>query len=259
MGFFSKAFRFTIFKPNPEEAPVRFFLAGLLIFSAGVANSHEITTNAVFLHNAPEWLKRVRVSRVINRIQSKLEWTTRRIHAYYYSNSEEFGRSHGLGPKAVAVTKSSSKGTTMHLGPKITDKNFDHQFGHEMVHVIVYQKYRGAIPKWLEEGLANHLSKAKKVDYKWLIKQGFPKDVRQLAHPFQGSSAKILYRYKASQALAEMLDKKCDLENLIRLSVERKMENYIRTYCEIKDLNTAFKEWVEYKATGKKKKKNKYY
>jgi hypothetical protein len=59
----------------------------------------------------------------------------------------------------------------------------------------------------------------------------------------------VLYRYKASQAFAEMLAGKCDLQNLIRLSVERKMEDYMATYCEIKDLNQAFRDWVKKKAS----------
>src|SRR5690606_14376126 len=109
-------------------------------------------------------------------------------------------------------------------------------------------KYKSAIPKWLEEGLANHLSRAKKVDYRWLASQPFPEDVRDLAHPFKGDASQVSYRYKASQAFAEMLDKKCDLQNLIRLSVERNMEDYIRRYCEIPDLNLAFREWVKKQA-----------
>src|SRR5690606_18961288 len=102
--------------------------------------------------------------------------------------------------------------------------------------------------KWLEEGLANHLSKMQPVDYKWLAQQPFPNDVRELAHPFKGDATLVSYRYKASQAFAEMLNKKCDLQNLIRLSVQRKMEDYMRTYCEIKDLNKAFQDWVKKKA-----------
>jgi hypothetical protein len=137
---------------------------------------------------------------------------------------------------------------SVHLGPDVNDKNFDDVFGHEMVHVIVFQKYKDSIPKWLEEGLANHLAKRGNVDYKWLAKQPFPDDVREMAHPFKGSAALISYRYMASQAFAEMLQKKCELENLIRLSVQRKMEDYMRTYCEIKDLNVAFRDWVKKKA-----------
>ncbi len=58
----------------------------------------------------------------------------------------------------------------------------------------------------------------------------------------------IGYRYTASQALAEMLDKKCDLENLIRISFKRDMETYIRNTCAIQDLNSTYQEWVKKKA-----------
>lgn len=211
--------------------------------------AHEIVTNEVLMPKAPVWLKRTRVEKVIDSIQSKLEWSTRRVKAYWYDSQENFEKHHSLGPLPRAVTVKNSKEQVIHLGPKVNDTNFDWIFGHEMVHIISFQKYKGAIPRWLEEGLANHLAKkSKKVDYKWLATQSFPKDITQMDHPLQGSEKEVSYHYVASQALAEMLDKKCDLENLIRLSVGRKMENYIETYCEIKDLNVAFKDWVTKKA-----------
>ncbi len=58
----------------------------------------------------------------------------------------------------------------------------------------------------------------------------------------------VHFRYKASQALAEMLDKKCGLEKLIHMSLERNMEDYFKTYCEIDDLNQAFRAWIEKKS-----------
>ncbi len=227
---------------------VKWFTAFLLIGFSNFAQAKEIRTNEVTMPNAPEWLQQTRVEKVTDRIQNKLEWSTRRVVVHWYSTPEDFDRAHGMGPLAAAVTKQSGGVTTVHMGPTVTTKNFDEIFGHELVHVIINQKYKDAIPKWLEEGLANHLAMRGKVDYKWLASQPYPEDVRELAHPFKGSFALISYRYKASQALAEMLAKKCDLENLIRLSVQRKMEDYIVTYCEIKDLNVAFKDWVKKKA-----------
>ncbi len=213
-----------------------------------------IFTNAVIMPDAPKWLKRTRVEKVIDKMQSKLEWSTRRIKVYWHFTQAEFEKHHSLGPLPRAVAIKTPKSQVIHLGPKVTDKNFDWIFAHEMVHIIIYQKYKKSIPKWLEEGLANHLAKkARKVNYKWLAKKPFPEDVRKMNHPFGGNKESVLYHYIASQALAEMLDKKCDLENLIRLSVERKMEDYIVTYCEIKDLNSTFREWVGKKA-GKSKK-----
>lgn len=207
----------------------------------------EILTNEALMHNAPDWLVRPRIEKITDRIQTKLEWSTRRVNVHWYKTQADFDKVHDYGPQALAVTKYSGGAPSIHLGPRVNEQNFDETFGHELVHVIVFQKYKGSIPKWLEEGLANHLSSVSKVDYKWLAQQTFPEDVRHLAHPFRGTARGVVYRYKASQAFAEMLNKKCDLQNLIRLSVERKMEDYIATYCEIKDMNKAFRDWVKSK------------
>lgn len=208
----------------------------------------EIKTNEVVMPDAPSWLLQTRVEKVTNRIQSKLEWSTRRVNVYWYGTQAEFDKVQSFGPQAAAVTKKEGEISTVHMGPTVTNENFDAIFGHELVHVIINQKYKDAVPKWLEEGLANHLAARSKVDYKWLAQQPFPSDVHELAHPFSGSATGVSYRYKASQALAEMLAKKCDLENLIRLSVQRKMDDYIRSFCEIPDLNISFREWVKKKS-----------
>ena len=222
----------------------------LLIFTNSLG-AKDIVTNEVRMFNAPKWLKQNRFEKITKRIQRDLEWSTRRVNIYWYSSQREFSKAQNLGSQVNAVTKLSKGKQTVHLGPKVTDKNFDRVFAHELVHVVIDQKYKGAIPRWFEEGLANHLAKANKVNYNWLSKQEPVDDVRELSHPFKGSSQRVSYRYKASQALAEMLDKKCNLMQLIQLSVKRKMEDYIKTYCEIKDINIAFKEWVTSKS-GKK-------
>lgn len=227
----------------------------ILLFQMQLATTSvlakKIVTNAVVINNAPEWLSQPRVERITDRIQSKLEWMVRKINVTWYSTEDSYLQVHKFGPQAAAFTRTTDTIASVHMGPKVTTENFDSIFGHELTHVIVFQKYKGAIPKWLEEGLANHLSKTEKVDYKWLAKQQLPNDVTQLAHPFSGSADGVSARYKASQALAEMLDKKCDLENLIRLSVTRKMEPFIKTYCEISDINQTFRKWIEEKAKAK--------
>lgn len=227
------------------------FVACFAAFSTPLSPSHakQITTNSIEMGNAPDWLTQSRVEKITDRIQYKLEWTTRKTPVYWYFNEADYVRAQSLGPLAMAVTEIRGDTAKVHLGPLVTNAEFDAVFGHELVHVIVGQKYKDSIPKWLEEGLANHLAKRGTVDYKWLAKQDLPSDVLQLAHPFNGSAASIGMRYRASQALAELLDKKCGLDNLIRLSVQRKMENYIQTYCDIKDLNVAFRDWVKKKAT----------
>lgn len=218
-----------------------------LLFSLA-AHGKPIVTNEFEIPSAPDWLKQPRVERVTDHVQHKLEWTTRKTNVTFYSTPEAYQKAQNLGPESLAVTKYDGGKASIHLGPLVGDKNFDEVFGHELVHVIVFQKYKDSIPKWLEEGLANYFSSPWKIDYKWLAQQPFPTDVRELAHPMHGSAMEIDYRYKASQAFAEMLAKKCDLEELIRLSVTRKMEDYMRTYCEITDLNAAFKKWVLSKA-----------
>ncbi|MCJ8276393.1 MAG: hypothetical protein HRT44_07510, partial [Bdellovibrionales bacterium] len=191
---------------------------------------------------------RVRVDKVRDRIQSKLEWTIRRIEVQWHSSQKDFEKVHSLGSGPSAVTIKRNNFQKIHMGPSINDSQFDQIFAHELVLVIFAQKYKGAIPRWLEEGFANHLSQRKKVDYKWLSQQKFPTNITDLEHPFKNSPVSPKFHYRASQGLVEMLDKKCDLENLLRLSVERKMANYIQTYCEIKDINQAFKKWVDEKA-----------
>lgn len=223
-------------------------LTPLPALSASPAFAKEIETNEVTIANAPAWLTRPKVEKVIARIQTKLEWTTRKIRAVWYTDESKFADAHGLGPLAIAVTATDGETSVIHMGPRVGKSDWEMVFGHEMVHVILRQKYKNSVPRWLEEGLANHLAKAKPVDYKALAGQSFPEDVRELSHRFSGSASRVDYNYKASQALAEMLAKKCDLENLIRLSVERKMEDYIRTYCEIPDINAAFRAWVKKKS-----------
>ena len=220
------------------------YLAALLLTNSFVVTclAKEITTNAVYMHNAPQWLSRVRVDKITDRIQMHMEWTIRRIHVYWHHSQEDFAKHHSFGPRARAITSKSQN--TIRLGPQLNNKNFDQIFAHELVHGISFQKYKGVIPLWLEEGLANYFAKKKRVNYKWLAQQTFPKDVRQMVHKASTSRKKAQYHYIASQALAEMLAKKCDLNNLLRLSVERNMDTYIRNYCEISDLNTTFRKWV---------------
>lgn len=207
------------------------------------AQAHEIETNWVHMSDAPTWLTRNRVEKIVNHIQTQMEWDIRKVEVIWYHDQESFQKSHSLGPLAIAVSRKPDN--IIRLGPKVTNENFDAVFGHELVHIISYQKYKDAIPPWLEEGLANYLAKQGKVNYHWLAEHPFPKDVRSLTHPYAGDADSTRYDYMASQALAEMIAKKCDLGNLLQLSVGEKMEPYLDTYCEIKDLNQAFQKWVK--------------
>lgn len=205
-----------------------------------------IETNAVHMINAPSWLKLTRVEKVTDRIQTKLEWTIRKIQVKWYDAPESYALVNKLNPAVVAFARQNDN--SIHIGPEVKDANFDQIFGHELVHIITYQKYKDAIPKWLDEGLANYLSKSGPVKYKWLSEQKLPDDVTKMGHPFKGSTVDFRVNYAVSQALIEMIASKCDLSQLIQLSVERHLEDYLKSYCEIDDLNAAFKKWVKKKA-----------
>lgn len=217
----------------------------LVLFTV-LAQAKEIETNEATFPDAPDWLTRGRVEKVIRKIATDLEWTIRKINVRFYKDQDSFMQAQNLGAGVLAVTNKTTN--MIHIGPKVENEDFDSVFGHELVHVILGQKYKTAVPPWVEEGLANHLAKRGKVDYKWLSTQPFPDDVRKLSHPFTGTVSSPRYHYQASQALAEMIAKKCDMTNLLRLSVGEKMDTYIGTYCEIKDLNADFKAWVKKKA-----------
>jgi hypothetical protein len=232
---------------------LKLFILCLALFGH-LAQAKEITTNEIIMPNAPEWMREGRVEKVTDHIQHHLDWSTRKTTVRWHFSEADYDRAQGFGAMSLAITKYTGGVASIELGPQVNDANFDEVFGHELVHVIIFQKYKDVIPKWLEEGLANYFSTLNmptlKVDYKWLASQPFPHDVHELAHPFSGTSAQIRYRYKASQAFAEMLAKKCDLEVLIGMSAKNKMEDYMRTYCEIKDLNEAFHTWVRQKASA---------
>lgn len=217
---------------------------GFVFFSCSLFSA-ELLTNSARFTNPPKWLNLSRVNKAAEPIENFMEWSTRRVEVIWYQDQTAFQNAHSLGPSAMAVTfKNQNK---ILLGPKVTEQNFNQVFGHELVHVISGQKYKDAIPNWLEEGIANFLSKNGKVDYAALAKFEFG-DVSELAHPMKGSPETIHSRYQASQALAEMLSSKCDFRNLMRLSVQRKMQDYLNNICRIPDINTAYKKWVQEKS-----------
>jgi hypothetical protein len=228
---------------------------GFLSFSSNVAcagGPHPIDVNAASLPNAPEWLKASRFERVVDTMESKLEWDVRKIQARWHDDAAEFRKLHGYDDSVLAFT--SGADTSVHFGPRVTSQNFDAVFGHELTHVILRQKYKNAVPRWLEEGLANYLSKLGKVDYAWLAAQP-PRDATSLAHPFAegGNSSGVSttgarYHYQASQALMEMIASKCAPQDLLQMSVGKKLESYLPTLCGINDINAEFRAWVARKA-----------
>ena len=213
-------------------------------------STQEIVTNEARFSRTPSWLTSAMVRKAVARIQRFLEWDIRRVEVIYHKDQEEFQKVHGLGPTVRAITYKQKN--EIHLGPKVTAQNFEFVFGHELTHVILWQKFKDSIPKWLEEGLANFIpgaDPAAQVDYSWLAKQNFPR-VRDLGHPFgnfkgqDGGISNLRLEYQASSALAQMIASKCSIEDLISLSVGKSFESYLSTYCGIENLDDAFKKWV---------------
>jgi hypothetical protein len=136
------------------------------------------------------------------------------------------------------------------MGPQVNSDNFDGVFGHELMHVEVHQHYKGAIPGWLEEGLANHVGKFETPDYKWLASQPVV-PVSEMNHrPFSGDGPSPRYHYMASTALMEMIAAKCSLKELLRLSVGDKLEEWLDSYCHIQNVDEEFKKWIAKKNSG---------
>lgn len=222
----------------------------LFIFISTISLSAELLTNCAHFNDAPKWVNLSRVNRIADSVSHIMEWDIRRVEVQWFQNQKDFENAHSLGPMALAITKRNAN--RILLGPKVTDVNFDRVFGHELVHITSAQKYKDAIPKWLEEGMANHIAKFGKVDYIAMSKRPLPKDITKMIHPMSGSEQDILNHYSLSQALTEMLSSRCDFRNLLRLSVQRKMEDYLDKVCRISDINQTFQKWVKDQAALKK-------
>ncbi len=216
----------------------------LLVLFSTSATAEELLTNCARFTNAPKWLNLSRVNKVAEPIENLMEWSIRRVEVTWYQDQATFERAHSLGPAALAVSLRGQN--KILLGPQVIESNFNQIFGHELVHTISAQKYKQAIPTWLEEGIANYISKNGTVNYKALAKFEF-KDVSELSHPIAGNPSMIRVRYQASQALTEMIASKCEFRNLLRLSVGRKMQDYLENICRISDINLAFKSWLKSK------------
>jgi hypothetical protein len=203
-----------------------------------------IELNQAVLHTPPKWLRASRVQKIVDKIQGALEWEIRKVQVYWYTDQAAFEKAHGLGPTVRAAAKRVDQ--SVHLGPKVDDRNFDGIFGHELVHVVVFQKYKDAIPKWLDEGLANHISRKEPVNFAYLAAQP-PRDILRMDHPFEGGEDPGLV-YQTSTAVMLMIAERCSIKDLLQLSVGKKLESYLKTYCEISDLSSDFHAWVKKKA-----------
>lgn len=215
---------------------------------AKTVTAAEIQTNFVHIQQAPAWLNEQMVEKATGPVQDFLQWHLHRIRVYVHKDPAAFQALHGAGAMIKAFFRRSDG--TMHLGPEVGAENFQAIFSHELVHAVFYQKYKQAIPAWLEEGLANYLGKVGTVDYAWLSQQPF-QDVRKLNHPTRDPSG-LKFHYQTSTALTEMIASKCSLDELLQLSVGAKLETYLGTLCEISDINAAYRDWVKKKSSSAK-------
>jgi predicted SprT family Zn-dependent metalloprotease len=221
------------------------FILFLILICTSTAHAQDIETNSVSIPVAPSWLSVSRIDHVVDHVQDKLEWDIRKIKVRFYSDEAEFERLHGFGSTVLAFSQKNTG--TIAMGPRINTGNFDSIFGHELTHMVLYQKYKTAIPGWLEEGLADYVGQNSKVDYVWLSTQSHP-DVRTMSHPFKAQVQSPRYQYQASTAVIEMLAAKCGLDDLLQLSVGSNLDHYLSTFCGIPDINQAFNDWVKQKA-----------
>lgn len=214
------------------------FSAALFLTSA--VNAAPLRTNCCNVQDPPAWATRDIIQQTARRIEEKLNWQIRRIDVLFYPSEEKLMANSSLSFTTLAFTRREDQ--SVHISPKVTKDDFDRIFGHELVHVIFRQKYKSAIPAWLEEGLANNVGSTITVDYPWLKKQNLG-DVTDLVHPSTEPRGHR-YHYQASTAVTEMIAAKCKLNDLLMLSVGRKLESYLDTFCKIPDVNAAFKVWV---------------
>lgn len=238
----------------------RFTASVLVLVATSSAMAAQITTNAVVMIGAPAWVTESKVNRITDKIESKLEWDIRKIQVTWHTGTDgkasfqsAFGPTNQSLENVLAFARRSD--FSVHLGPKVTQSNFDSVFTHELSHVILAQKYKSAsasqaaVPPWLEEGLANYLAGYGKVDFKKLAARSSFPDFRQMVHPMGKTSASsVSDHYELSRALVEFIASKCSLMELIQLSVGKNLENYLPTFCSISNLNKEFAAWVKRKA-----------
>ncbi|MEO5666513.1 MAG: hypothetical protein ABIR96_00495 [Bdellovibrionota bacterium] len=229
---------------------IRLSIALILTVLSTAAHATTITTNSVVIENAPSWLTDSKIQDIVDRVEMYLEWSIHRTKATFYSDQAQFiAKFNGRAASDIlAFTKRND--LTIHLGPLVTKETFEGVFAHELSHVILFQKYKDAIPPWLTEGLCNSVGGIVKVNYVWLASQKERVDVTTLQHPYdkQNKNRADLH-YRASLAVVKMLQKKCpDFKELLNLSLKSKLADYLPTYCGIEDLNGTFWKFVDSEA-----------
>jgi hypothetical protein len=133
-------------------------ILGLLLsaHSIAFAGPKPIETNEVAIASPPAWLTRRLVERTVGRIQRFLEWDIRKVRVEWFTDAGAFGKAHGFGDSVLAF--SLRRDNSISVGPRVTSESFEAVFGHELVHVILYQKYAESIPRWTTRGSRRSLS-----------------------------------------------------------------------------------------------------
>ena len=219
------------------------FLASTVAQTSRSATSN-FKTNCCSVENAPDWLSSYTLSDIASDMERDMGWTIRRVNVKFHSTADTFKNAAKLNFIAAAFYSPSSQ--TIEFSPVKDLASFSPIFRHELSHVISTQKFKGAIPSWLEEGFANYLGSKYKVDFKWLASQTLP-DPTSLAHPSSDATGSRMH-YQLSTATVEFIASRCSISDLLMLSTGAKLTNYLETFCKIKDLNQGVRDWLRTKA-----------
>lgn len=209
------------------------------VFGGGV-----VETNQIKITDAPDWVKLSQVQRTVDRVEHFLEWDIRSVQGLWVASEADFMKLHGMGPSVTAFTRKQNQ--TIYFGPQVNAQNFESIFAHELVHIVLAQKFKTAIPVWLDEGLANFVARKGAVQYDKILARGIPK-VQTLSHPFK--SADPSFQYMVSLAFMQMLNSRCKIQDLLQLALQKRLETYIQNTCGLEDMDAPFEKWVRQQAS----------
>lgn len=215
--------------------------------STSFSSPNSYKTNCCAVENAPSWLSSYLMSDISAEMEQKMHWVIRRVRVVFHNNKATFASAANLNFSASAFF--SPMGQVIEFSPQPNLETFAPIFRHELAHVISNQKFKGAIPRWLEEGFANFLGSRHDVDYKWLAAQTLP-NASELGHPSTDASGSKMH-YLLSTATVEMIAGTCNLDDLLMLATGSKLTNYLETFCKIKDVNKSVRGWITGKAKAK--------
>jgi hypothetical protein len=221
-------------------------LVGLWIFiswTSVAAPNKELRTNCCLIQNAPAWLNTEMVKNTAKRVESRLQWTIRRITLRFESDPEKYKSVSTLQFPTRALF--NPKNQTVYFGPTVNADNFSPTLGHELVHVVFNQKHRKAIPQWLEEGFANFIGSEVVPDYRFLNSENIP-NISSLGHP-NSDPDRFRMHYQLASAAVDYISSRCKLNDLLMMSVKRSVEDYLHKLCKIKDIDSELIAWVKSK------------